>query len=162
MVKQTEQVTEQVNHPKHYNSHPSGVECIEIIRSMDFNIGSAFKYLYRSEYKENFLQDLNKALWYLRDEYHRRANKLFLSKNIPNLFKFSEYRYRSKLLKRIIIAEYEIFPIEFHHYLPTIYKALNEADYYPMDTYFIGTAYDYISQIINFINSSSKIENGKD
>ena len=23
---------EQVNHPKHYNSHPAGIECIDIIR----------------------------------------------------------------------------------------------------------------------------------
>ena len=155
-------MAEQVNHPKHYNSHPSGVECIEIIRSMDFNIGSVFKYLFRSEYKEDFLQDLNKALWYLKDEHQRRSNKLFLSKNIPNLFKFSEYRYRSKLLKKIIIAEFEIFPIEFHHYLPTIYKALNEADYYLFELHSIGIAYDYISEIIDFVNtSSSNTENGK-
>lgn len=32
---------EAVNHPKHYNSHPSGIECIEVVRHMSFNVGSA-------------------------------------------------------------------------------------------------------------------------
>lgn len=41
-----------VNHPKHYNSHPSGVECIEIVEHLPFNIGSAIKYLWRSEHNE--------------------------------------------------------------------------------------------------------------
>ena len=36
-----------VNHPSHYCSHPSGVECITIVRHYDFNIGSAMKYLWR-------------------------------------------------------------------------------------------------------------------
>ena len=27
-----------VNHPKHYTSHPSGVECIEITEHMNFNM----------------------------------------------------------------------------------------------------------------------------
>ena len=33
-----------VNHPKHYNLNPSGVECITITRHMNFNIGNAVKY----------------------------------------------------------------------------------------------------------------------
>lgn len=34
-----------VNHPKHYNSHLSGVECIDIIRHYCYDIGAAIKYL---------------------------------------------------------------------------------------------------------------------
>jgi hypothetical protein len=34
-----------VNHPAHYISHPSGVECIEIARHFSFNCGSAIKYI---------------------------------------------------------------------------------------------------------------------
>jgi len=64
---------EAVNHPQHYNSHPSGVECIEIVRHMTFNVGNVFKYLWRSGLKdgEPVLKDFKKALWYLEDEIKR-------------------------------------------------------------------------------------------
>lgn len=55
-----------VNNPPHYNSHPSGVECIEITRWMTFTGGNAFKYVFRAEHK-NGRQDYEKAIWYLRD-----------------------------------------------------------------------------------------------
>lgn len=60
-----------VNHPKHYLSHPSGVECIEIVRDMSFNCGNAVKYLFRSEHKGKAMQDTQKAAWYIRDEIRR-------------------------------------------------------------------------------------------
>jgi len=58
---------EHVNHPKHYNDHPSGVECIDIIEHMPFNIGTAMKYLWRAGLKpgEGTDQDLKKAIWYI-------------------------------------------------------------------------------------------------
>ena len=60
-----------VNHPKHYTSHPSGVECITITRHMTFNIGNAIKYLWRCGDKDNQIQDLEKAIWYIKDEINR-------------------------------------------------------------------------------------------
>lgn len=61
-----------VNHPKHYNSHPSGVECLEIVRHMTFNVGSATKYLWRAGLKSpNAVEDLRKAVFYLNDEIER-------------------------------------------------------------------------------------------
>ena len=36
---------DQVNHPKHYTSDPSGIECIDVTRHRNFNIGNAIKYL---------------------------------------------------------------------------------------------------------------------
>lgn len=64
---------EAVNHPAHYNSSPSGIECIEIVRHMNFNTGSAIKYLWRAGLKDGnpSLQDLRKAVWYLQDEISR-------------------------------------------------------------------------------------------
>jgi hypothetical protein len=59
---------EQVNHPKHYNSHPSGIECIEIVRHMGFNLGNVVKYVWREGMKDASLQELKKAAWYLNDE----------------------------------------------------------------------------------------------
>jgi hypothetical protein len=64
---------ETVNHPKHYNSHPSGIECIEIIRHFSFNIGAAIKHLWRLGTKPgaSALEDIEKAIWYLQDEANR-------------------------------------------------------------------------------------------
>lgn len=66
---------EMVNHPDHYNSHPSGIECIQIIRHMTSNIGSVIKYCWRAGLKnldkseaETHKEDLEKARWYLNDE----------------------------------------------------------------------------------------------
>ena len=64
---------DQVNHPKHYTSDPSGVECIEITRHRNFNIGNALKYLWRAGLKDgnSDIQDLQKAIWYIQDEIKR-------------------------------------------------------------------------------------------
>lgn len=40
-----------VNHPIHYNQHPSGIECIDIVRHHDFNIGNVIKYIWRAGLK---------------------------------------------------------------------------------------------------------------
>jgi hypothetical protein len=60
-----------VNHPIHYNSHPSGVECIQITEHMSFTIGNAVKYLWRADLK-NGVEDLRKAAWYIQREIERR------------------------------------------------------------------------------------------
>lgn len=60
-----------VDHPDHYTSHPSGVECIAIAEHMNFNLGNVVKYVWRNEGK-NGLEDLRKAAWYLNREIARR------------------------------------------------------------------------------------------
>lgn len=57
-----------VNHPKHYNVHPSGIECIDIIENLSFCLGNAVKYLWRAGEKGPALEDLKKALWYVQRE----------------------------------------------------------------------------------------------
>ena len=66
--------SEAVNHPKHYNTHPSGVECIQITEHMSFNLGNVIKYLWRYEGK-NGVEDLNKAMWYLKREIERLSKE---------------------------------------------------------------------------------------
>lgn len=61
-----------VNHPPHYNSHPSGVEAITICEHMNFCIGNAIKYLWRADRKGAPIEDLEKAVWYIRREIERR------------------------------------------------------------------------------------------
>ena len=73
------QQNDPVNHPEHYTKHPSGVECITITRHMSFNIGNAMKYLWRAGSKENHIQDLEKAIWYIQDEIKRVKEKKIIS-----------------------------------------------------------------------------------
>ena len=61
---------EMVDHPNHYNI---GIETIDYIESweMNFNIGNVIKYATRAGFKENQLEDLEKAKWYLEREMQR-------------------------------------------------------------------------------------------
>jgi hypothetical protein len=70
-------IVDQVNHPTHYTTDPSGVECIQITRHRNFNIGNAFKYLWRAGIKnENtHIEDLKKAIFYIQDEINRLEGK---------------------------------------------------------------------------------------
>lgn len=61
-----------VNHPPHYNAHPSGIECIVVTRHMGFNLGNAVKYLWRCDLKKDAIEDLEKAIWYIKDEIELR------------------------------------------------------------------------------------------
>lgn len=74
-----ESAADLVNHPPHYTSDPSGVECITITRHRNFNIGSAIKYLWRQGLKSDAsltirakqIEDLRKAVFYINDEIAR-------------------------------------------------------------------------------------------
>lgn len=61
-------MTDNVNHPSHYNQ--SGIECIEAIKACtgdgyeSYLQGNIMKYLWRYKYK-NGVEDLKKAQWYL-------------------------------------------------------------------------------------------------
>ncbi len=65
-------MTDNVNHPKHYTQHPSGVEVIQITEHMNFCLGNAIKYIMRADYKNNPIEDLRKAEWYIKREIERR------------------------------------------------------------------------------------------
>lgn len=68
---------EVVEHPKHYTSHPSGVECIDITKHMGFLDGNAMKYLWRYSMK-NGIEDLYKLRqyvdWLIETEEGKNAN----------------------------------------------------------------------------------------
>ena len=72
-----------VNHPKHYTSDPSGIECIDVTRHRNFNVGNAIKYLWRAWLKidadkssiNKQIEDLEKAVWYIVDEIHRLGGR---------------------------------------------------------------------------------------
>lgn len=60
-----------VNHPQHYRT--GKIECIDCISAIvdrydgeqAYDAGQVVKYLYRAPTKQNFMQDLKKAQWYL-------------------------------------------------------------------------------------------------
>ena len=65
-----------VEHPKHYTSHPSGIECIQVAEHYGFCIGNAIKYLWRAGLKGDAVEDLRKAVFYIEREIkNREQNK---------------------------------------------------------------------------------------
>lgn len=67
-------MTDLINNPPHYNSSEAKccacgnkIECIDVTRHLDFNIGNAIKYLWRYKHK-NGIEDLKKAVWYINDQ----------------------------------------------------------------------------------------------
>ncbi len=62
-----------VDHPQHYTAHPSGVECITVTEHFNFNLGNAIKYIWRADEKNNAIEDLKKARWYLDREIDKRT-----------------------------------------------------------------------------------------
>ena len=79
--KDKEQKADNVNHPQHYTwlKELCGIEVIDITRHMNFCCGCALKYILRAGHKkdasltdtEKQIEDLNKAIWYLKDEIKR-------------------------------------------------------------------------------------------
>lgn len=65
---------EMVNHPSHYNQ--GKIEVIDYIEDKDFNfnLGNVIKYVSRAGFKNDTIEDLNKAKWYLEREIKRITN----------------------------------------------------------------------------------------
>ena len=67
--KQSDNVVDMVNNPPHYNQ--TGIECIHAISAATdkgfryYLQGNVMKYLWRFDYKDKPLEDLQKAQWYL-------------------------------------------------------------------------------------------------
>jgi hypothetical protein len=70
-----------VNHPKHYTTLGAvcdkckePIECIQVVRHMQYNLGNAIKYIWRCDLKGKSVEDLRKAVWYLQDEIKERVS----------------------------------------------------------------------------------------
>lgn len=63
-------MSDTINHPQHYAGIDVTIECIDLTRHLNFQLGNAVKYLWRAGRKggkEQEIEDLRKALWYLQD-----------------------------------------------------------------------------------------------
>lgn len=60
---------DRVNHPEHYQSE-IGLEVIDVIEAfeLNYNLGNSIKYILRSGRKDDGIEDLKKAVWYLQRE----------------------------------------------------------------------------------------------
>jgi Protein of unknwon function (DUF3310) len=134
---------EYVNHPKHYNTHPSNVEAIDLCEVLSFNVGSAFKYVMRRDDKLTPIQDLRKAKWYIEREIllfqatWRRFLPSWLHSLILSNPNMSEHHY--ELADRVRLTEKNthaklfynavLHSTEVHNYakqdLPTALRALD-------------------------------------
>ena len=56
-----------INHPQHYGGSENIYEAIKVIEAwnLDFCLGNVVKYIARAGKKENEIEDLLKAKWYL-------------------------------------------------------------------------------------------------
>ena len=59
-----------VKHPKHYGGKDNTYEAIKVIEAwgVGFNLGNTLKYISRAGKKDDTIQDLEKALFYLDRE----------------------------------------------------------------------------------------------
>ena len=116
-----------VTNPSHYRSHPSGVECIDVIRHTPFNIGNAVKYLWRAGDKggpEKLREDLEKALWYIQDAIDNNERFFAGDVNGDLLDKWSEAEppgRRQKAITQILSGRYHTSRI-------TVEKWINDLD----------------------------------
>lgn len=67
--------TNNVNHPAHYGGQDNPYEAIKIIEAYDLNfcLGNVIKYVLRAGKKDDEIEDLRKALWYLDRELKKKA-----------------------------------------------------------------------------------------
>ena len=91
---------EEVDHPKHYqNGLKTEVECIMFTRNLSFDLGNAFKYIWRAGNKltASMDTDLAKALWYLKDaaEHQEYENSLYN----PQTANFVHFLPKNELLE---------------------------------------------------------------
>lgn len=67
---------EAVDHPAHYGGADNPYEAIKVIEAwgLGFNLGNTLKYISREARKDNPIEDLEKARWYLDREIRNRKN----------------------------------------------------------------------------------------
>lgn len=67
------ETNDNVNHPQHYGGENNVYETIKVIEAweLNFNIGNCVKYLSRAGKKDDILQDLEKAAWYIQREIEK-------------------------------------------------------------------------------------------
>lgn len=111
-------VDSRVEHPSYYNAHPSGVECIAIVRHYNFNVGNEIKYLWRHGLKreegmnnkakalEDLRKDVSILMMRLRDWSVKPLRKI--ENSVVNIFKVMSSRLLILLLLLVSFVSFSI------------------------------------------------------
>lgn len=110
-----------VSKAKHYNTHPSGIEAIHLVRCLNFNMGNALKYVMRRHGKE-YERSLRSAQYYLRDQ-QESGNQMVVNLQIFKLLSMymaadpvqeaqNFYRAFDQYLNQPIIERYDIAQLQ--------------------------------------------------
>ena len=89
-------MSDNVNHPKHYVEASVRVEPIDLLRYAPFDLGCAMKYLIRFDKKGRPVEDLQKAIWYLKCveescEFNYELYNTFIKNHAQLIYKFFPY-----------------------------------------------------------------------
>ena len=99
-----------VDHPEHYQGNK--FEVIDIIEDYDlgFCLGNAVKYILRAGKKDDIVQDINKAIWYLerfKNNLSKKENKeINKSKQTTETPDKTNKKRKYKAIKDLVYGEY--------------------------------------------------------
>ena len=118
-----EKMTDNVNHPIHYLKAAVTIEPIELTARLDSCLGQALQYVMRAPFKGNTVEDLEKAVFYLRKwiEINDKRTSINLNVAVSELIHIF-YRYQKNndllvcVLERLCSTEgIETFPVSIDH-----------------------------------------------
>lgn len=112
---------ESVNHPAHYMDE-SGVECIDIIESMKFSSGNAFKYIYRAGKKGETVEDLQKSIFYLNHAAKKNEfNTMPLNiKELVERVAVTRHEYIGEAMRSIYYGEWNQAIVYINSYMDVL------------------------------------------
>lgn len=128
-------MTDNIN-PKHYKNR--AFECIEFTQYLNFNLGNAFKYIWRHKEK-NGREDLEKAMWYLKRQRD----------DAPKFMKLKGKKY-CELDEKLCLVD---FDMDTHAALGAILYAATDCT---EDD--IGWALSYVKHLLNKMPSETEQE----
>lgn len=166
-----------VNHPSHYVSHPSGVETINITREFEFALGNAWKYLMRFRYKGKPKEDLEKAVWYMNDYMNHRdlyaeftvklgnektenlinnARKVIAAEKIPEVKHAMRAILEQALFGRNVVCDFIKAELELELQVEKIATSLFCVDKFDADVAFANTMIA-ADELLQRIDESDKV-----
>lgn len=167
-----------VNHPSHYVSHPSGIETINITREFEFALGNAWKYLMRFRYKGKPKEDLEKAVWYMNDYMNHRdlyakftvkhdlckteelinnARKVIAAEKIPEVKHAMRAILEQALFGRNVVCDFIKANLELELHVKTIATSLILGDEFSVASANTMIAADELIQRISEVETGEKL-----
>lgn len=92
-------MSDEVTSPAHYTSHPSGVECIEVIKSMRFVEGAIVKYVWRRFDKGTWGSNMGKAEYLL--DHHAGSTDSLASGSIGPILRLKDWLGNAKAIAEL-------------------------------------------------------------